>query len=127
MSANGANIEATGTPSLDDVVLHSQFEPVSSFTLMMQHASAGDTIFHDGVLCAGNPLIRLRGRAAVGGEAFFPNSNFAQDSTTTLSIRGGTFPGSGDTRRYAAWYRNASSTFCPPATANVTNGWIITW
>jgi hypothetical protein len=125
--ANGANISASGTIALDDIVLHSQFEPVSSFTLFMQHANAGDTVFHDGVLCAGNPLIRLRGRAAVAGEAFFPNSNFANDSTTTLSARGGTFPGSGATMRYAAWYRNASSTFCPPATANVTNGWVLTW
>jgi subtilisin-like proprotein convertase family protein len=125
--ANGANMEASGSISADTVVLHSQFEPVSSFTLMMQHANAGDSIFHDGVLCASNPLIRLRGRSAVAGEAFFPNSNFANDSTTTLSIRGGTFPGSGATMRYAAWYRNASSTFCPPATANVTNGWQITW
>ena len=124
---NGANLSATGTPALDDVVLHSQFEPASSFTLMMQHGNGGDSVFHDGVLCASNPLIRLRGRAAVGGEAFFPNSNFAQDSTTTLSARGGTFPGSGATMRYAAWFRNASTTFCPPATANVTNGWVITW
>jgi hypothetical protein len=124
---NGANMAATGTPSLDDVVLHTSNEPVSSFTLMMQHANAGDSIFHDGVLCAANPLIRLRGRAAVAGEAFFPNSNFANDSTTTLSARGGTFPGSGATMRYAGWYRNASSTFCPPATANVTNGWVIVW
>jgi hypothetical protein len=124
---NGANLASTGTTTADDIVLHSSFEPVSSFTLFMQHANAGDTVFHDGVLCAGNPLIRLRGRPAVAGEAFFPNSNFAQDSTTTLSIRGGTFPGSGSTMRYAAWYRNASSTFCPPATANVTNGLVVTW
>ena len=124
---NGANLSVTGVISADTIVLHSQFEPESSFTLMMQHANPGDTIFHDGVLCAGNPLIRLRGRAAVAGEAFFPNSNFAQDQTTTLSLRGGTFPGSGATMRYAAWFRNASSTFCPPATANVTNGWAITW
>ena len=125
--ANGALLAATGDIALDTVVLDSSFEPVSSFTLFMQHANAGDTVFHDGVLCAGNPLIRLRGRAAVAGAASFPNSNFANDSTTTLSARGGTFPGSGATMRYAAWYRNASSTFCPPATANVTNGWVITW
>jgi hypothetical protein len=125
--AGGAKLGAQGDVALDTVVLGSSFEPVSSFTLFMQHSNPGDTIFHDGVLCAGNPLIRLRGRSAVAGEAFFPNSNFAQDSTTTLSIRGGTFPGSGATMRYAAWYRNASSTFCPPATANVTNGWVITW
>ena len=124
---NGANMSATGSIASDTVVLHSQFEPASSFTLMMQHGNSGDAVFHDGVLCAANPLIRLRGRAAVGGEAFFPNSNFAQDSTTTLSARGGTFPGSGATMRYAAWFRNASTTFCPPATANVSNGWQITW
>jgi hypothetical protein len=125
--ANGANLGASGVPANDDVVLHSQFEPVSSFTLFMQHENTADTTFHDGVLCAGNPLIRLRGRAAAGGEAFFPNSNFAQDSTTTLSQRGGVFPGQGVRRYYAAWYRNASTTFCPPATANVTNGWQIDW
>jgi hypothetical protein len=125
--ANGANLSASGTTALDDVVLHSQFEPVSSFTLFMQHENPGDTVFHDGVLCAGNPLIRLRGRSAVGGEAFFPNSLFANDSTLTLSQRGGVFPGQGVTRFYAAWYRNASSTFCPPATANVTNGLSIGW
>ena len=124
---NGANLGASGTPANDDVVLHSQFEPASSFTLFMQHENTADTTFHDGVLCAGNPLIRLRGRAAVGGEAFFPNSNFAQDSTTTLSQRGGVFPGQGVRRYYAAWYRNASTTFCPPATANVTNGWKLDW
>jgi len=124
---NGANMEATGSIAADTVVLHSQFEPASSFTLMMQHGNVGDSVFHDGVLCASNPLIRLRGRAAVGGEAFFPNSNFAQDSTTTLSQRGSVTVGSGATRYYAAWFRNASTTFCPPATANVTNGWVITW
>ena len=124
---NGANLSATGLASTDDVVLRSQFEPASSFTLFMQHENTGDVVFHDGVLCASNPLIRLRGRAAVGGEAFFPNSLFAQDSTTTLSQRGLVTVGSGATRYYAAWYRNASTTFCPPATANVTNGWQITW
>ena len=125
--AGGALLVATGDIALDTVVLGSSSEPVSSFTLFMQHANGGDTVFHDGVLCAANPLIRLRGRAAVAGQAFFPNSNFAQDSTTTLSARGGTFPGSGATMRYAGWFRNASTTFCPPATANVTNGWLIVW
>jgi hypothetical protein len=124
---NGANLSATGDIALDTVVLHSQFEPVSSFTLFMQHSTSGDAVFHDGTLCAAGSLIRLRGRAAVGGEAFFPNSNFAQDSTTSLSQRGGVFPGLGVRRYYAGWYRNASTTFCPPATANVTNGWYIDW
>jgi hypothetical protein len=125
--ANGANLSGTGTTANDDVVLQSQNEPVSAFTLFMQHDAADDRVFHDGTLCAGGTLIRLRGRSAVAGEAFFPNSNFAQDSTTTLSQRGLVAVGSGATRYYAAWFRNASTTFCPPATANVTNGGVITW
>jgi hypothetical protein len=92
---------------------------------LLQHDAAGDFIFHDGVLCAGGTLIRLRGRNAVLGAASFPNPLF--DSTITLSQRGGVFPGQGVRRYYSAWYRNASPTFCPPATANVTNGLFVDW
>ena len=125
--ANGALLGASGTAAADDVVLHSEFEPANSFTLFMQHDADGDAVFHDGVLCAAGTLIRLRGRSAAGGEAFFPNSLFANDSTLTLSQRGAVTVGSGARRFYAAWYRNASTTFCPPATANVTNGFVIVW
>jgi hypothetical protein len=30
-------------------------------------------------------------------------------------------------RYYSTWYRNAASTFCPPGTANITNGWRVEW
>jgi len=122
----GANLVGEGAIPNDDVVLHATGMPSTAFTLFMQHDAPGDTIFHDGTLCAGGNLVRLRGRAAAGGEARFPDSNFANDSMT-LSTRGGVTVGSGAQRRYAAWYRNASTTFCPPATANVSNGWKITW
>ena len=65
--------------------------------------------------------------AAAGGQALFPNSAFAQDQTITLSQRGSVTVGSGALRFYGAWYRNASTTFCPPATANVSNGFKIVW
>jgi hypothetical protein len=126
-SVSGGNLTASGDSASDTVVLEASGLPVTSFTLFLQHDSPGDTVFHDGVLCASGALIRLRGRSASGGAASFPNSNFANDSTITLSQRGGVTVGSGAQRFYSAWYRNASSTFCPPATANVTNGWQITW
>jgi hypothetical protein len=63
-NANGANITANGSIAADTVQLFASGEPATSFTLFMQHDAAGDTIFHDGVLCAGGTLIRLRGRAA---------------------------------------------------------------
>jgi hypothetical protein len=67
-------------------VLTSVNEPATAFTLFMQHDAAGDTVFHDGVLCAGGTLIRLRGRAAGGGASIFPDPVW--DSTITLSQRG---------------------------------------
>jgi len=124
---NGANMNATGTAAADDVILDATNMPASAFCLMMQHDALGDTVFHDGVLCAGGTLTRLRGRNAVGGQAIFPNSAFPNDATLTLSQRGGVTVGSGARRYYAAFFRNASTTFCPPATANVTNGWVIDW
>jgi hypothetical protein len=124
-SANGALMSTTGLVTNDDVTLYASNLPANSFTLFMQHANSDDRVFHDGTLCAGNPLIRLRGAAAVAGAAQFPV--LTPPAGQTLSQRGGVFVGSGATRFYAAWYRNASSTFCPPATANVTNGMRILW
>jgi len=120
-------LAATGTTSPDTVVLSAHQMPATAFALYMQHDAAGDQTFHDGVLCASGNLVRLRGRAAVGGMSQFPDVNFANDSTLELSTRGGVTPGSGAVRYYATWYRNASTTFCPPATANVTNGLKLTW
>lgn len=140
-NADGARLTAYGNVADDDIlgpgpqpmVLSASGMPATSFTMFIQHDAPGDTRFHDGVLCASGGLVRLRGRNAgtaqfmAAGTAVFPNSNFANDSTLTLSSRGGVVVGSGATRYYAAWYRNASTTFCPPATANVTNGWRVTW
>lgn len=141
MNSAGARLTAYGVTSDDDVsqpgptpiVLRSAGLPSSSYTMFLQHDAVGDTVFHDGVLCAGGSLVRLRGRPAGAqqfeppGVALFPNSFFAQDSTTTLSSRGGVAVGSGLIRHYAAWYRNASMSFCPPDTANVSNGVTIVW
>jgi len=126
-SAAGAHLDARGTVAGDAVVLTASGMPQTSFTLFLQHTQAADAVFHDGVLCAGGTLTRLRGRSAVLGQASFPDSSFAQDATTTLAQRGGVFPGAGVRRHYAGWFRNASTTFCPPATANVTNGYAIDW
>jgi hypothetical protein len=101
--------------------------PSSSFGLFLQHSDPGDFVFHDGTLCAGGVLIRLRGRNAALGASRFPDAGWPQDATLTLSQRGQVTPGSGTRRYYSVWYRNASTSFCPPATANVSNGWIADW
>ena len=126
-NANGALLAASGSTQLDTVVLSASEMPATTFSLYLQHSSAGDAVFHDGVICAGGPLLRLRSRTASGGANSFPDPSFAQDATLTLSQRGLVTPGSGATRYYSTFYRNASSTFCPFATANVTNGVRVLW
>jgi hypothetical protein len=128
-SANtaGAQLSLFGLPADDSIVLVAHGMPQTAFGLFLQHDALGDQVFHDGILCASGNLVRLRGRAAASGVSQFPNPAFPNDATLTLSQRGGVFPGSGARRYYATWYRNASTTFCPPATANVTPGWIVDW
>jgi len=126
-SAAGAHLQAFGVAAADTVQLDATGMPSAAFTLFMQHDAVGDQTFHDGVLCAGGTLVRLRGRNAAGGASLFPDSTFPNDATLTLSQRGGVTVGSGARRYYSAFFRNASTTFCPPATANVTNGWVIDW
>jgi len=141
MNSDGAELVAHGRTSDDNVsapgpepvTLACVGLPATSFTMFLQHDSPGDGVFHDGVLCAGGTLVRLRGRNAGAGQgqapgvAVFPNSAFAADASMTLSSRGGVVPGSGAVRYYCAWFRNAASSYCPPATANVSNGWLIGW
>jgi hypothetical protein len=54
----------TGVVATDTVQLKTSNTPAASFTLFMQHNAPADGVFHDGVLCAGGTLIRLRGRNA---------------------------------------------------------------
>ena len=118
-----AQLGASGTTLPDTLMLTAADQPQSSFGIFLQHDALDDRVFHDGVLCGGGTMIRLRTRTAVGGVTEFPNSS----DTITLSQRGQVLPGSGATRYYSLFYRNASTTFCPPATANGTNGVRVRW
>jgi hypothetical protein len=96
--------------------------PATASCIFLQGDALADTVFGDGVRCAGGTLTRLRTRTASAGAAHFPGTG-----DPSLSTRGGVTPGSGVLRWYQTYYRNASATFCPPATFNVTNGWRVVW
>ncbi len=113
---------ATGHHALDNVRLFGSGMPFAVTAIYLQGDALGDFTFGDGVSCAGGALIRLRARTNFAGASSFPDST----DTITLSQRGGVTPGSGLTRFYHAYYRNAA-TFCMPATFNVTNGWRVVW
>lgn len=123
----GAGLSGEGSAVFDQLVLHAVDTPLTAFTLFLQHDGGGDSVFHDGVVCASGALVRLRGRSAAGGETSFPDPVHAEDATVTLSQRGGVVPGGGLVRYYSALYRNAALSFCPPASANVTNGVRVVW
>ncbi|MBK7876872.1 MAG: hypothetical protein IPJ77_14195 [Planctomycetes bacterium] len=67
-------------------------------------------------------LVRMRTKPLSAGAASFPGPG-----DRALDVAGGTPLGSGLTGYYFTFYRNSSAAFCPPATANATNGYRITW
>jgi hypothetical protein len=131
-SANpdGALLGATGwtgadpSTGTDSVTLHGSGMPATSSAIYLKGDGLDSTgvTFGDGVLCVSGSLIRLRTKINVGGASKFP-----EPSDPSLSVRGGTPPGSGLVARYQVYYRNAASGYCPPATFNVSNGVELEW
>jgi hypothetical protein len=122
-NSNGARLFGAGPAEYDAVVLVGSGMPATVSCIYLQGDGLTDTVFGDGVRCAGGTLLRLRARTNVNGVSSFPDST----DTVTLSQRGGVVPGSGVVRRYQTYYRNAAAAFCPPATFNATNGVEIGW
>lgn len=123
-NAQGALLTVAGQANPDTAVLCATGMPSAAATIFLRGSAleASPAIFHDGLRCAGGALVRFGAQTAVNGGAMYPGS-FAN----TLSGISGTTPGSGVTYWYQGFYRNASATFCPPATANATNGVVVTW
>ena len=72
--------------------------------------------------CVDGTILRLATNPSSAGAAAFP-----MPGQPLLSIRGNTPVGSGLVAHYQTSYRNASPAFCPPGTANLTNGIRIVW
>ncbi|MFO1010988.1 MAG: hypothetical protein U1F29_13060 [Planctomycetota bacterium] len=123
VNASGALLDASGEVAADTVVLAGSGMPATVACIYLQGDALADTVFGDGVRCAGGTLLRLRTKVNVGGASSFPDSV----ETVTLSQRGGVTLGSGVTRHYQAYYRNSAALFCPPETFNVSNGYSIVW
>ncbi len=119
----GALLDSFGTVATDSVQLASSGMPSSATAVYLQGDALTDAVFGDGILCAGGSLVRLRVRTSVAGASAFPDAS----DTITLSQRGGVTVGSGATRIYQTYYRNAAIGFCGPATFNSTNAVRVVW
>ena len=124
-NSNGALLSGVGDTGSDSVRLDTTLMPTTSSCIFLKGDlyDSNSVNFGDGLLCTSGALIRLRTKIASAGAASFPDST----DTVTLSARGSTPPGSGLTAYYQTYYRNASASFCPPETFNVSNGYQITW
>lgn len=123
LNAQGAELAASGATNPDTVTLTCSGTAATATVIFLKtDASQTGFVYGDGVRCVDGALIRLKQRIASAGVSVFP-----LPGDPALSVRGQTPPGSAQIGYYQAYYRNASSTFCTPATFNITNGWRIVW
>lgn len=126
LNAAGALLSTSGFTQNDSVVLTStgMSGQVCVFFRTLGPAATSGVPFGDGVTCASGSLLRLRTVSFTlgSGTATFPQPG----SSTTLSDRSGTFPGSGIPMWYGTYYRNAAP-FCTPFTFNTSNTVRVDW
>ncbi|MBK7877656.1 MAG: hypothetical protein IPJ77_18365 [Planctomycetes bacterium] len=122
----GANLTATGSAdaSVDSIVLVGTGMR-SSTALYLQgmtrdNGGAGTPLF-DGLRCVGGAIVRLAVKLNVNGASQYPDVG-----NPSVSVRGAV-PAGGGARHYQVYYRDAAAAFCPPATANWTNGLTLQW
>lgn len=128
VNATGAVLTWSGNASIanDTLVLHgsgmpNNATPSAIYIQGTEQDSLGDgTPIQDGLRCVIGSIVRLGTRPNPGGQSQFPDVG-----TLSISVRGGiTTPG---TYYYQTYYRNAAAAFCPPGTANWTNGVAVPW
>ena len=80
----------------------------------VQSNGGNGTVFGDGLLCVGPPVVRLA-------------AQFANAGSASLPINHGAMAGAG-TFHYQLWFRNIPATFCDATAAfNLSNGVSLTW
>lgn len=124
-NAGGAQLTAGGTFTPDTIALTVTGTRPNSLVIFLQGGLGSHLPLGDGLRCLAGTLQRLYTRTAVGGTASAPGPGDPTIRQRSAAL--GATIGHGVTRRYQAYYRDASATFCPPDTFNVSSGVSITW
>ncbi len=121
--AVGSNLRAMGQPRVaSDTVTLSATGMTGSLAIFFQGASqTAAVVIDDGIGCVGGPIVRIASKPITSGVSSYPESG-----DVSISVRGA-IPVAGGTFYYQTFYRNAAAAFCPPATANRTNGIAVPW
>ena len=84
-----------------------------SYVLLRSTNQAAAVAAFDGVICVGNPVVRVGSGFAASGTAIEPYTHGAMAAAGT--------------NYYQMWYRNTPAMFCTPDAANLSNGYDLTW
>jgi hypothetical protein len=124
---DGAQIYARGSTGLDNVVLTTSGQTPVGFSIFLVGTAndAGGVASSDGVRCVDGALTRFGSQYAACGSVKYPNA--AAGWNAPLSLVSGTTPGSGVSKYYQVFYRNAAPNFCTGATTNWTSGYRLDW
>jgi len=120
---SGALLSPSGLASVSaDTLLLTATNLSGNLALFVQSPGlSAPAALDDGLFCLGTTILRLRNKAVGGGAALYPEAG-----DQSVSVRG-LIPATGGTYYYQTYYRNASTTYCTPATSNRTNGVRVTW
>ncbi|MBI5365271.1 MAG: FG-GAP repeat protein [Planctomycetes bacterium] len=124
--ATGALLTWSGNPdvSSDTVTLLGSGMPNSTALYLQGTLQDGGGLgvqLFDGLRCITGSIVRLATKTNASNQSQYPDAG-----NPTVSVRG-SVPAAGGTYHYQVYYRNASATFCPPATANWSNGLSVIW
>jgi subtilisin family serine protease len=123
----GARLLAGGTTTPDTVVFTTVGEPWNALSIVMQGKlnAPGGLVFGAGVRCVNGNLLRLFSHNAAGDGLSAPHGGDLSVSARSAAL--GDPLSSGMRRYYAVYYREPSTSFCPGAIFNVSNGFQIAW
>ncbi len=126
LNVSGALLSSSGVARLSaDAVTLTLSGATNQLALFLQgserdNAGLGTLVF-DGVRCVGGTIVRLSAKLASSGMATYPAAG-----ELPISVRGHV-PADGATRYYQAFFRDPLAVWCPPATANWSNGVALSW
>lgn len=118
----GAFLTASGTTAGNDAVLRVSAVTGNLIIYFRGRTYAAPLVFGDGLRCI-DPVVRIGAKPVFLGLSSLPYPG----DVLTLSQYSATIPGSGVIAVYSGYYRNAVAAFCPQATFNAPNSYLITW
>jgi hypothetical protein len=124
---DGAQLYASGSTANDGVQFMTSGQTPFGFSFFIVGTAqdSNGVASADGVRCVDGALTRFGSQFAACGSVVYPNSLVGW--TAPVSVVSGATPGSGLTKYYQVYYRNAAANFCTGATTNFTSAYRLVW